>query len=70
MADSLAEDVGKMQINGNSESTDDATDLNMTTNTSEFSAEEMYKLALHFYKGISKETLISFGICFWKSTSG
>jgi len=52
MADSLAEDVGKMQINGNSESTDDATDLNMTTNTSEFSAEEMYKLALHFYKGI------------------
>ena len=41
-----------MQINGKSESTDVATEQNMTSNSSEFPNEDMYKLALHLYKGI------------------
>ncbi|WAR18307.1 GCP60-like protein [Mya arenaria] len=50
MADKLAEEVQSLQLNGNSDQNEDKTDINTDATSPEFTLEELYKLALHFYK--------------------
>lgn len=53
MADDLNESLKTMQINETNDSSVDAQAKSSNNGHEQFSPEELYKLALHFYKGIS-----------------
>lgn len=53
MADQLNESVNALQLNDTDDATKDAQAPKSNTQQIQFSPEEMYKFALHFYKGIA-----------------